>query len=84
VNQFGRVTQTLLDSKGSQFTEGVLTGTLGIPVDGEMTFYARHGEVFAKTCGALSLLSLFLYLPRVVRRAIARPHDTVRAEVNSP
>ena len=26
VNRFGRVTQVLLDAKGSQFTEGVLTG----------------------------------------------------------
>jgi len=32
---FGRVTQVLLDTKGSQFTEGVLTGSLDIPVSGE-------------------------------------------------
>ena len=31
VNRFGRVTQVLLDAKGSQFTEGVLTGTIEDP-----------------------------------------------------
>ena len=71
VNEFGRVTQTLLDAKGSQFTEGVLTGTLRIPVDHEFTFYTRHGELFAKICGAVSLLFLFIHLPRVVRRKLA-------------
>jgi len=70
VNQFGRVTQTLLDAKGSQFTEGVLTGTLPIPVDGELSFYARHGELFAKICGDLSLLFLFLQVPLLVRRKV--------------
>jgi apolipoprotein N-acyltransferase len=71
VNQFGRVTQTLLDAKGSQFTEGVLTGTLPIPVGGEMTFYTRHGELFAKICGGLTMLFLLIRLPFLVRRKIA-------------
>jgi len=71
VNHFGRVTQTLLDARGSQFTEGVLTGTLSIPVDGEMTFYTRHGELFAKVCGGLTILFLLIRLPFLVRRKIA-------------
>ena len=32
INQFGRVTQILLDDTGSQFTEGVLTGDVSVPV----------------------------------------------------
>jgi apolipoprotein N-acyltransferase len=68
VNRFGRVTQTLLDSKGSQFTEGVLTGTLEIPKSGQLTFYVRHGELFAEICGGVALLFLLTQLPRLVRR----------------
>ena len=68
VNRFGRVTQVLLDAQGSQFTEGVLTGTLEVPTDGGQTFYTRHGELFAKLCGAMTLLFLFTQVPRLVRR----------------
>ena len=63
VNRFGRVSQTLFDSKGSQFTEGVLTGTLEIPTNGELTFYVRHGELFAKICGGVALLFLLAHAP---------------------
>jgi hypothetical protein len=68
VNRFGRVTQVLLDSKGSQFTEGVLTGPLEIPTNSEQTFYVRHGELFAKICGGLVLLFLLTQLPPLFRR----------------
>ncbi|HSU86636.1 MAG TPA: apolipoprotein N-acyltransferase [Chthoniobacterales bacterium] len=68
VNRFGRVTQVLLDAKGSQFTEGVLSGTIAVPTDGRLTFYVRHGELFAKICGAVALLFLVFQLPRFVRR----------------
>ena len=68
VNRFGRVTQVLLDAKGSHFTEGVLTGTIDIPISGELTFYVRHGELFAKICGGVVLLFLLTQLPRLVRR----------------
>jgi apolipoprotein N-acyltransferase len=68
VNRFGRVTQVLLDSKGSQFTEGVLSGTIEIPTSGELTFYVRHGELFSKICGALVLLFLLARLARFVRQ----------------
>ena len=56
VDQFGRVTQTLRDRKGSTFTEGVLTGVVKIPTAPRMTFYTRHGELFAKLCGVVALL----------------------------
>jgi apolipoprotein N-acyltransferase len=68
VNRFGRVTQVLLDSKRSQFTEGVLTGTVAVPTNGVLTFYVQHGELFAKACGGLILLFLLTQIPRLVRR----------------
>ncbi len=68
VNRFGRVTQVLLSAKGSQFTEGVLSGTIEVPTHGELTFYVRHGELFAKTCAGIALLFLFAQSPRLVRR----------------
>jgi apolipoprotein N-acyltransferase len=58
VNEFGRVTQTLRDEKGSTFTEGVLTGEVNVPTGGELTFYVRHGEWFAKTCAGIALIAI--------------------------
>ena len=57
VNEFGRVTQKLQDDTGSTFTEGVLTGEVKIPTENELTFYTRHGELFAKLCGVLSAIA---------------------------
>jgi apolipoprotein N-acyltransferase len=68
VNRFGRVTQVLRDSKGSQFTEGVLSGTVDVPTNGALTFYSRHGELFAKICGGVTLLLLLVRLPQFVRQ----------------
>ena len=68
VNEFGRVTQVLVDSNGSSFTEGVLTGTVDIPITRQLTFYTRHGDVFAQLCGCVVLVFLVLRLPRLVRR----------------
>ncbi|HEY5991519.1 MAG TPA: apolipoprotein N-acyltransferase, partial [Candidatus Udaeobacter sp.] len=58
VNQFGRVTQTLRDETGSTFTEGVLTGEIKVPTEHELTFYTRHGELFAKFCAVITLLAI--------------------------
>ncbi|MGH8091967.1 MAG: apolipoprotein N-acyltransferase [Chthoniobacterales bacterium] len=68
VNRFGRVTQVLLDAKGSQFTEGVLTGTVEVPTGEALTFYTRHGELFAKICAGFTVLFLLMRLPRLVRQ----------------
>ena len=57
VNEFGRVTQKLQDDTGSTFTEGVLTGEVKIPTENELTFYTRHGELFAKLCAVLSAIA---------------------------
>ena len=58
INQFGRVTQMLRDEAGSTFTEGVLTGETRLPAESELTFYTRHGELFAKACAAITLLTI--------------------------
>jgi apolipoprotein N-acyltransferase len=58
INQFGRVTQVLRDDTGSTFTEGVLAGEIRVPTEQELTFYVRHGELFAKACVAITLVSI--------------------------
>jgi apolipoprotein N-acyltransferase len=58
INQFGRVTQMLQDETGSTFTEGVLAGEVKVPTEQDLTFYVRHGEVFAKACAAITLVSI--------------------------
>jgi apolipoprotein N-acyltransferase len=69
VNEFGHVTQTLLDEDGSQFTEGTLLGQVAIPTNAEPTFYVRYGEWLAYACVAMTALVLaFLLLRRFIRR----------------
>jgi apolipoprotein N-acyltransferase len=58
VNEFGRVTQVLRDETGSTFTEGVLTGEIKAPTEHELTFYTRHGELFAEFCAGMTLLAI--------------------------
>ncbi|HEU0209173.1 MAG TPA: apolipoprotein N-acyltransferase, partial [Candidatus Udaeobacter sp.] len=58
INQFGRVTQEL--ENGSTFAEGVLTGEVIVPAEQELTFYVRHGELFAEICAAVALIAVIL------------------------
>jgi len=60
INQFGRITQMLRDDTGSTFTEGVLAGEIKVPTEQELTFYARHGELFAKACAAIAVVSILV------------------------
>jgi apolipoprotein N-acyltransferase len=60
VNEFGRVTQKLQDDTGSTFTEGVLTGEIKLPTEHELTFYTRHGELFAKVCAILTTIAIIV------------------------
>src|SRR5262252_2244364 len=60
INQFGRITQRLRDDAGSTFIEGVLAGEIKVPTEQELTFYVRHGELFAKACAAITLISIFV------------------------
>jgi apolipoprotein N-acyltransferase len=65
VNEFGRVTQVLQDDTGNTFTEGVLTGSVDVPLDRRLTFYAQHGELFAKLCvGVTTVAILIIFILR--------------------
>jgi apolipoprotein N-acyltransferase len=68
VNEFGRVTQKLQDDTGSTFTEGVLTGEVKVPTEHELTFYTRHGELFAKLCAILTTVAIVVRF--VLRRFV--------------
>jgi len=68
VNQFGSITQVLLDEKRSQYTEGVLTGVVEVPTALGVTFYVRHGELFAECCLVVTGLTLGFFLVRSARR----------------
>ena len=57
VNQSGRITQVLRDENGSTFTEGVLTGEIKVPTEHDLTFYTRHGELFAKACAVITVFA---------------------------
>ncbi len=63
VNEFGRITHTLTDEHGSQFTDGVLTSDVDVPIARTPTFYVQHGELFAQCCTGISLAALiFVFL----------------------
>ena len=64
INEFGRITQVLQDDRGSTFTEGVLTGEIKVPTEHELTFYTRHGELFAKICAALTAIAIMIGIVR--------------------
>jgi apolipoprotein N-acyltransferase len=68
INEFGAVTQMLVDENGSQFTEGTLTGQVAIAANPELTFYVRHGELFAYACLAVSALTLVVLAARSLLR----------------
>lgn len=70
INDFGKITHTLVDETGSQFTEGVLTGQVSVPSQQIPTFYVRHGELFAEACVGISVLVLVFLAVRVVRRRL--------------
>jgi apolipoprotein N-acyltransferase len=50
----------LRDDTGSTFTEGVLAGEINVPTEPELTFYVRHGELFAKACAAITVVSILV------------------------
>jgi apolipoprotein N-acyltransferase len=60
INEFGRVTQMLRDDTGSTFIEGVLTGEIKVPTEHELTFYTRHGDLFAKVCAAITAVAILV------------------------
>jgi apolipoprotein N-acyltransferase len=71
INEFGRITQMLVDENGSPFTEGTLTGQVAIVANPEPTFYVQHGELVAYACVAVSVLTLaFLATRSLLRRKL--------------
>lgn len=68
INEFGNITQTLVDQTGSQFTEGTLIGTANVLPKPELTFYVRHGELLAHASVVVMAVT-FLF---VVVRGFAR------------
>jgi apolipoprotein N-acyltransferase len=68
INDLGKITHTLVDETGSQFTDGVLTGQVSVPSQYEPTFYVRHGELFAEVCVGVTGLVLIFFVIRMVRR----------------
>jgi apolipoprotein N-acyltransferase len=66
INEFGHIIQVLMDEHGSQFTEGVLTGEVSIPIERQLTFYVRHGELFAYACVGVSALVLVFFGIRLI------------------
>jgi apolipoprotein N-acyltransferase len=70
VDRFGRVTQELKNASGSTFTQGVLSGGLDVPTDRRLTFYVRHGELFAEICAGATLV---LILARGIQLAKRKP-----------
>jgi len=70
VDRFGRVTQELKNASGSTFTQGVLSGGLDVPTDRRLTFYVRHGELFAEICAGATLV---LILARGIQLARRKP-----------
>jgi apolipoprotein N-acyltransferase len=68
VNEFGRITQSVADEHGSQFTDGVLSGDVMVPTERILTFYAQHGELFAQSCAGMSSVVLLFVLVRVLLR----------------
>jgi len=69
VNEFGRVTQILRGDQGSIFEEGTLIGEVNIAAEPRLTFYAQHGEIFAKICTAFTLAILLIRLATSFRGA---------------
>jgi apolipoprotein N-acyltransferase len=78
VNEFGRVTQMLQDERGSTFAEGVLTGEIKIPMERELTFYTRHGELFAKMCAGLTAIAIVVRFVALMWEAASAPRRSGR------
>jgi apolipoprotein N-acyltransferase len=68
INEFGSITQMLMDENGSTFTQGTLTGQVAIVANPEPTFYVRHGELVEYACVGISVLTLAFLAARFLLR----------------
>jgi len=73
IDRFGRVKETLHAPDGDTFIQGILQAEVTVPLHPLPTFYARHGDLFAKSCLLLSLLASFIAF------FLARRHTLVKA-----
>ena len=69
INEYGRVTRKLVGPDGLQWTEGVLTDVVRVPIEPRRTFYVENGELFAKACSVVTVLSLLLIVPLTLRQS---------------
>ena len=72
INEYGRVTRKLVDASGSQWIEGVLADVVRVPIEPRRTFYVEHGELFAKACAGVTLLTLLVIVPLTLRQSRRR------------
>ncbi len=76
INQLGRITQILQDENGSTFPQGTLTGDVNVPTDRETTFYVRHGELFAKLCSLITVVTILVAFAIRRKRFEHSGHET--------
>ena len=54
VDRLGRVKEILRSPKGNTFIQGILQTEIAVPAHPAPTFYARHGDLFAHGCLAIT------------------------------
>jgi apolipoprotein N-acyltransferase len=68
IDPFGRVTQMLQDAQGRPFGEGSLIDDVKVPTDNVLTFYTRHGELFAQLCAGVTVFAVVALVAARQRR----------------
>ena len=65
IDRRGRVHDVLDDGSGFTRVMGIRVAEISVPPDAmPLTFYTRHGDVFAQACAGIGVLSLFFALRR--------------------
>jgi len=81
VDAEGRVLQKLRDPDGSSFLEGILFGTVYVPLNPPTTLYMRYGDWLAILSVAASCaVIIFRFIPRIAR---TRPISLISPEGTS-
>jgi apolipoprotein N-acyltransferase len=62
IDRFGRIKQSLHAPDGNTFIQGILEAEVDVPLHPLPTFYARHGDLFAKSCLVLTLVTSLAFL----------------------
>lgn len=75
INEFGLISPSRIVAP---FAENVLLGEVKVPTEHELTFYVRHGELFAQGCVGVALLVLIVRsLQLVTRKQRTGPEKTI-------